>query len=181
MSSQTERLRIEAEVVAKGNGFEKATRSSRKFKRELRELRRTADTLGDELRQVDRAARQSERGMRRMGNVARSVSHALTFILLDALLDVGRALVDFFKENDEEFRKFDHNLRQVFTLIPGLSNEARQAISDDARIISVETGFLTDDVLPALYQAISLGISPDNAFAAIRTAAMAARGGATGE
>lgn len=74
---------------------------------------------------------------------------------------------------------FDTGMREVFTLMPGISQQAMDAMSDDVREMAQEYGVVTSDVVPALYQSISAGVPPDNVMTFMETAAKTARGGVT--
>lgn len=75
----------------------------------------------------------------------------------------------------------DYNkaISEVFTLLPNLSKEATDKLSADARAWSAELGVLTDQSIPALYQAISAGVPPENVFDWLTVAQKAAIGGVT--
>ena len=78
-----------------------------------------------------------------------------------------------------EFRTFDKGIREVFTLLPGLSQQAYDDISKQARQFSKSTGADLNDVVGSLYQAISAGVPPGNVFDFLETANKAAVGGVT--
>ena len=77
------------------------------------------------------------------------------------------------------FSTFERSLNEVFTLLPGISGEAMEAMSSQVQQFSTRFGTLTDEVVPALYQALSAGVPPDNVFEFLETAQMAAIGGVT--
>ena len=74
---------------------------------------------------------------------------------------------------------FETKMAEVFTLMPGMTKEAMDAMSDEVRSLSVEMGVLPDELVPALYQAISAGIPAENVFDFMKTANEAAVGGVT--
>lgn len=78
-----------------------------------------------------------------------------------------------------EFANLDTGMREVFTLMPGISQQAMDQMTEDVRGFAQEYGLTTDQVIPALYQAISAGVPPDNVMAFMATAAKTARGGVT--
>lgn len=59
---------------------------------------------------------------------------------------------------------FESGLLEVATLLPQLDAAAVQALGEDVKSFAAEAGVTTDEVLPALYQAISAGVPPDNVF-----------------
>lgn len=78
-----------------------------------------------------------------------------------------------------EFVGFDQQMREVFTLMPDISQSAMDDMSGQVKDFSSEFGVLPDKVVPSLYQAISAGVPPDNVFSFLETAQMAAAGGVT--
>ncbi len=79
----------------------------------------------------------------------------------------------------KQFADFEQGMKQVFTLIPDASAEARDKMIADVKAISSEMGILPDKVGAALYDALGAGVPEDNVFAFIKTAQEAAIGGAT--
>lgn len=90
----------------------------------------------------------------------------------------AKAAVDFARESSKEFQQFDKQAREVFTLMPGMSTRAMDAMSDDVLDFSAEVGRVSDEVVPALYQAISAG-QADDPFGFLRVASDVAAGGVT--
>ena len=74
---------------------------------------------------------------------------------------------------------FDQQMREVFTLMPGITGEAMNEMTDQVKDFSKEFGVLPDQVVPALYQSISAGVPTDNVFEFLETAQLAAKGGVT--
>jgi TP901 family phage tail tape measure protein len=79
----------------------------------------------------------------------------------------------------KKFADFEQGMNQVFTLMPGASAEVRDQMIADVKKISSEMGIMTDQTIPALYDAIGAGVPPENVFAFIEVAQKAAVGGAT--
>ena len=77
------------------------------------------------------------------------------------------------------FAQMDTGMREVFTLMPGMSEQAMGQMTDDVKAFAAEYGLTTSKVIPALYQAISAGVPPDNVLTFMETAARMARGGVT--
>lgn len=78
-----------------------------------------------------------------------------------------------------EFAGFQKSMQEVFTLLPGMSQNAMGAMTDDVLALSKQMGVLPDTVIPALYQAISAGVPPDSVFDFMETATKASIGGVT--
>ena len=74
--------------------------------------------------------------------------------------------------------EFEKGMKEVFTLMPGISDKAMGAMEDDVKSLSKEMGVLPNDVVPALYQSLSAGVPPDNVLSFMETASKLAIGGA---
>ena len=74
---------------------------------------------------------------------------------------------------------FERSFAEVKTLLPQLSEQAFGKLQDDLLAFSKEMGIATDQTVPALYQAISAGVPPDNVMTFMETAAKASIGGVT--
>ena len=99
--------------------------------------------------------------------------------LTAALAVATKAAIDFGKESVAEFQTFEKGIKEVYTLLPGASEEALGAMRDDIIEFSKESGRLTDETVPALYQAISAGVPQENVFDFMKIASDAALGGVT--
>lgn len=91
----------------------------------------------------------------------------------------GAAIVGSFGLATSASVDFEKQMDEVFTLLPNLSGDAKDQMSEDVRDLSVELGVTTGELIPALYQAISAGVPPDNVFEFLKTANAAAVGGVT--
>lgn len=74
---------------------------------------------------------------------------------------------------------FEKSFAEVKTLLPSLSEEAFGKLQDDLIAFSKEMGIATNESVPALYQAISAGVPPENVIEFMTTASKAAIGGVT--
>lgn len=77
------------------------------------------------------------------------------------------------------FVDFQGQMNEVFTLLPGISQEAMSSMTGQVKGFSKEFGVLPEEVVPALYQSLSAGVPQDNVFAFLETAQQAAKGGVT--
>jgi TP901 family phage tail tape measure protein len=96
-----------------------------------------------------------------------------------ALIGAGVAAAGIAAKGLFDFMQYERQLNEVFTLLPGLSQAAQAEISKNVKDFSKEFGVLPNQVIPALYQAISAGVPKDNVFEFLRVAQMAAKGGVT--
>lgn len=72
---------------------------------------------------------------------------------------------------------FDAEMREVFTLLPGITDDAMSSMSGSVKKFSTDFGVLPDKVVPSLYQALSAGVPQDNVFEFLEVAQKAAKGG----
>ncbi|RLD18804.1 MAG: phage tail tape measure protein [Bacteroidetes bacterium] len=74
---------------------------------------------------------------------------------------------------------FENQMNEVFTLLPGISQTAMDAMSADVLAFSKEMGVLPSETVPALYQAISAGVPKENVFDFMTIASKASIAGVT--
>lgn len=77
------------------------------------------------------------------------------------------------------FADLEQGMNEVFTLLPGLSQEAMGELTQDVKDFSTDFGVLPKEVVPALYQALSAGVPKENVFEFLETGQKAALGGVT--
>lgn len=92
---------------------------------------------------------------------------------------VGAAFAGMAAKGVTEFASLQKGMNEVFTLMPDISEKAMSEMTAQVREFSKEFGTLPDEVVPALYQAISAGVPRDNVFDFLETAQKAAIGGVT--
>lgn len=96
-----------------------------------------------------------------------------------AAVGIGLALAGGAAYSLAAFTDFDTGMREVLTLMPGISQDAMDDMTGQVKDFATEFGVLPDEVIPALYQALSAGVPPGNVFEFLETAQMAARAGVT--
>jgi TP901 family phage tail tape measure protein len=92
---------------------------------------------------------------------------------------VGAAAIGIGVAGTMAFVDFERSMNEVFTLVPGTSQDALDAMTNNVKKFSKEFGVLPEKIVPALYQALSAGVPQDNVFAFLETAQKAAKGGVT--
>ena len=124
---------------------------------------------------LDRGLERSEKNVRRstgrMGKAVKVVGFAFAGAGVAA---AGIGVVALKLAAD-----FDKAFSEVRTLLPNVSDEAFGALQKDLRDFSNETGTVTTETIPALYQAISAGVPRENVMDFLRVANKAAVGGVT--
>lgn len=89
------------------------------------------------------------------------------------------AVAGFAAKGIADFAGFQQQMNEVFTLLPGASQETFDRLTADTKNFAKEFGVLPDDVVPALYQALSAGVPEGNVFDFLEVAQKAAKGGVT--
>lgn len=103
----------------------------------------------------------------------------LSMLAGGAALAAGAAATKFAADSVKAFNSFEKGMAEVFTLMPNASGAAMTKMSADVRKFAVEAGRLPEEVVPALYQAISAGVPADNVFDFLEVSSNAALGGVT--
>lgn len=78
-----------------------------------------------------------------------------------------------------EFQTFEAGMNEIFTLMPNVTQEAMDSMTEDIQAFSARMGVLSEDAIPAVYQALSAGVPQDNVFEFLEVAQKAALGGVT--
>ncbi len=109
----------------------------------------------------------------------RRLGQAIRKVLVPALLLAATAAVKFGTDSFKAFAQFDKGMQEVFTLLPERTQQLEDDLSNGIKAVGAQFGFLTEETIPALYQALSAGIPEDNAIVAVELAAQAAKAGAS--
>lgn len=111
--------------------------------------------------------------------VQNSIGPAVAAAAGAGILLAGKYVADFVNDSLEEFAQFETGMAEVFTVLPPMSEEAMGELETQALDAAAAMGVLPEEMIPALYQALSAGIPPDNVFEFLETANAAAIGGVT--
>lgn len=126
------------------------------------------DRASQTFENVGQAAEQSGGKMSALGGAAKV-----------AFAAVGGAAVAGAIKGITAFADFQGQMNEVFTLLPGISQDAMDGMTGQVKGFAKEFGVLPENVVPALYQSLSAGVPQDNVFAFLETAQQAAKGGVT--
>lgn len=107
-----------------------------------------------------------------IGEVALSIGAAALASATAAVVGFGAASLDAFKD-------FSIGMNEVFTLLPGITEDAMRQMESSVQSFMEQTGRLSSETIPALYQALSAGVPQDNVFDFLTVANKAAVGGVT--
>jgi TP901 family phage tail tape measure protein len=108
-------------------------------------------------------------------NIVEGLFHGVGYELTNALQMAAMAVKQFIKDSTQAHMDFGRGVAEIYTIIPDASHYMRQRIADDIETIASSFGYLQNEVLPATYQALSLGVPAPAVTDAVATAAMAAR------
>ena len=109
----------------------------------------------------------------RFGSTAKTLAKGVA-------LGAGAAVLGAAVAGTKALLDFDTGMREVFTLMPDITDQARTAMQEDVLAFSKSAGIATGEVLPSLYQALSKGVPADNVFDFMEVASQAAIGGSVG-
>lgn len=96
-----------------------------------------------------------------------------------ALLGLGVTIGGVAAAGINQFIGFQNQMNEVFTLLPGITEDAMDDMRGDVLQFSKDFAVLPNEVVPALYQSLSAGVPPDNVFSFLEVAQKAAVGGVT--
>lgn len=85
----------------------------------------------------------------------------------------------FATQSLQAFTSFESGISEVFTLLPGITEETMSQMESSVQGFMERTGRVSEETLPALYQALSAGVPQDNVFEFLELANEAAIGGVT--
>ncbi len=181
----------EAKAAALGAEIRETGQDVDKASEEMRQAANQTDRFGDELGllgqaltrvdgrldKFDRGLDEVNSGLRKSSFAASAWSESFGNIISNVLQEAAYAAYQFATEAVEAFHEFDRGSREVFTLIPEASGEMRDALKADVLDLGHELGRLPNEMLPAVYDALSAGIPQENVLSAVATASDAARAG----
>ncbi len=144
------------------------------------ELGRAIIKIGADDSELDRSISNAENKAKGFAqSLAESLSNAITTAVTGAVAAASAALAGLAVTGVNAFAGFQEQMNSVFTLLPGISQQAMQQMGAQVKDFAVEFGALPEKVIPALYEALSSGVPKDNVFSFLATAQKAAIGGVT--
>lgn len=150
----------------------------------IEDLGRAMEDLGDTdfesdgLEDLGEDAEGAGEGMEDAGSAAESLGGMLKKLFAIAGgAAVLKKIGDYARESVDAFMGLETGMAEVSTL---LSDDADMAgMTDQVKEFSLETGKLTSEIVPALYQSISASVPQETVFDFLEVANMAAVGGVT--
>ena len=108
---------------------------------------------------------------------AKKMDGAIRGAVSKGLKVAGAAVAGFTAASIKEFASFEKGMNEVFTLLPGITEEAMGAMTDDVLKLAKEMGVLPEEIVPALYQSLSAGVPPENVFNFLKVAVKGSKAG----
>lgn len=193
MANEKDTLEIEVKATLSGDAAFKSILSDlEKIRKEADKVKQSAAGIGGAsgsiksaataLGEVETAAKKAGKGVGEAEKSTESAGSAFTkmsTLATAAWAAAGAAVTAFVVDSVSQFMQFEKGMAEVFTLLPGISGAAMDAMTADVRAFALESGRLPDEVVPALYQAISAGVPQANVFDFMKVASDAALGGVT--
>ncbi len=150
----------------------------------IEDLGRAMEDLGDTdfesdgLEDLGEDAEDAGEGMEDAGSAAESLGGMLKKLFAIAGgAAVLKKIGDYARESVDAFMGLETGMAEVSTL---LSDDADMVgMTDQVKEFSLETGKLTSEIVPALYQSISASVPQETVFDFLEVANMAAVGGVT--
>ncbi len=174
---ETRAAAAEFKAQALGAEMREIARDTDKFDEELTELRRSVDRVDDKLDQMGRSVNQVDDSLDKSRVTSEAWGETFGNIVSNVLEEAAQAAWQFAQDSVAAFYEFDRGTREIFTLLPGASTEMKEALKADALELGIELGRLPEEMLPAIYAALSAGIPESNVLDAVATASEAARAG----
>ena len=127
----------------------------------------------ENLGKTRRHATNLEKGFNKLSKSANTLGTTLDKTVAIPLIALGTGLTLASKKAID----FSKSMAEVKTLLPGITNDGFAGLKKEVLDLGVEMGKLPDEVVPALYQAISAGVPKDNVIDFLRTASKASIAG----
>lgn len=145
----------------------------------VRDLKQDVTRLNQRLDKNGQVMGQATSKTQQFTDKAKRAGERIRRVLVPALLLASTAAIAFGREAFTSFAQFDKGMQEVFTLLPERTQQLEDSLTAGIKSVGQQFGYLTEETIPALYQALSAGIPDDNAVAAVGLAAKAAKAGAS--
>lgn len=138
------------------------------------------DDGADSMDDLSDSADDAGDSMSKAGGAADSFKSALKglFAAVGGAVALDK-IKDFGEESVQAFSNLETGMAEVSTLISGSTDQEMAGMTQQVRDFSLETGKLTSEIVPALYQSISASVPKETVFDFLEVANMAAVGGVT--
>ncbi|WP_313757191.1 phage tail tape measure protein [Tissierella sp.] len=100
---------------------------------------------------------------------------AITGLVAGVVAGIGVTI----KKGIDSFIEFENQMNSVYTLLPDITEEAMGKMEQQVKDLSKEMGVLPNELIPALYESLSAGVSDENVFNFLEVAQKGAIAGVT--
>ena len=141
---------------------------------ELKQLNQSNERVADGM---DETARETKRAGDALDTMNRKGQETVAFgnIMAEVFEEALYAVKQFAGESIQEFWDFDRGMREISTLIPGHTDLMRTEMGEDIQALSIDLGRMSEEILPAVYQALSSGRGTETVLEDVALASEAAR------
>jgi len=121
------------------------------------------------------------RGLKTAGKKMRAWAKAtmarMAAIAKAGMLLAGAAFAIFAVKGVKAFAQLEKGMGEVFTLLPGISEAAMADMESQVLQLAQKMGVIPEEIVPALYSALSAGVPADNVFQFLESAVKASKAG----
>ena len=96
---------------------------------------------------------------------------------IQAATAAGQAMVSFGTDAVKTAGNIEAKMNEVFTLMPGITQGAKEKMSKELLSLSAQMGKMPEDFINSLYNSLSAGVPPENVFNFLETASKSAIAG----
>ena len=141
---------------------------------ELKQLNQTNERVASGMSET---ARETKRAGDALDDMNRKGQSTVAFgnILAEMFEEALYAVKQFAQESVQEFFDFDRGMREIATLVPDSTQTMREEMGEDIQALSIDLGRMSEEMLPAVYQALSSGRGTETVLEDVALASEAAR------
>ncbi len=125
------------------------------------------------LRSSENAMRNTRSVLNKVGGSMQVVGGAMTKGITVPILGAATALGVLTKKSID----FEKQMKEVFTLLPGITKDAMDSMTADTTTFAKEMGILPEKVVKPLYDSLSAGVPKENVFEFMKVASKNSIGG----
>lgn len=165
-----------------GQKLEKTKNKMQGIEKETEKSGKSADKTGKEFddmgNSAENAGEKGKKGLKKLSDEADNAKKKTSMfgeifkadLAVAAVKKVGKAIFDFGKDAITTTVGFQKNMNEVFTMLPNITQPEMAKLKNDILDLSDKFGVLPEKTVPALYQALSAGVSQDNVMTFLETA-----------
>ena len=149
-----------------------------KFEKALDKAKTKAKNFGTSTKKALGGVSDGVRGgVKSLSKFGDTWQKAMAHPAVQACAIAGKAVVDFGMDAVKTAGKIDASMNEVFTLLPGITEDAKKKMTKEMMALSNEMGKMPEDMIGSLYNALSAGVPKDNVFDFLKNASKASIAG----